>query len=405
MAETWLKSCVKVPYPNPLSRLDQYSSSVPNGGNPYGNSMQFIVNHVVAGMFSASNQPNDVMRARGNSWPITLFRSGRAEQHFPLEAMAWHAGAKANYRGIGIEWEGGTNHSGPTAAQKAKGIEVEAEIARFRRWANIKKGSTGFEHNDFMSTGCPGFPIPWSALESGTKVQAPVGIWSDVKSVSGEVTLYQDTNLVQLPSMIFVKKLVKGTKLIVKGLWKGSHYLTQYSYDKRISNGFAKSATIAPAPPPPPPPPPPSSFWDDVKQISQSVTLYEDINLVSLPGKTFVKKLVKGTKLSVKGIWNNSYYITVYSYDMRIQNGFAVSATIPPPAPEPTPEPDCSKQEAVIVDLRQEIVNKNNTITTLTKQLKQSDDAVTALTAQVNDLESEASTIKQAIKVLTDYSA
>ncbi len=112
MAETWLKSCTKVPYPDPLSRLDQYGSGVPNGGNPYGNSMQFIVNHVVAGMFSPSNQPIDVMRARGNSWPITLFRDGHAEQHFPLEAMCWHAGAKANYRSDGIEWEGGTNHSG-----------------------------------------------------------------------------------------------------------------------------------------------------------------------------------------------------------------------------------------------------------------------------------------------------
>jgi len=397
MAQTWLRSCIKVPYPEPLTRTDQYGSGVPNGGNPYGNSMQFIVNHVVAGMFSNGNKPTDVMRARGNSWCITLYRNGRAEQHFPLEAMCWHAGAKANYRGIGIEWEGTTSHSGPTAAQKAKGIEVESEIARFRGWTNVKKGSTGFEHNYFMSTGCPGFPIPWSALAVGTAVQTPTGIWDDVIPVNLSVILYTDTNLVRLPSGAFVKKLVKGTKLAVKGLWKGTHYITAYSYDRKISNGFARSATIAPSPTPSPPP----SFWDDIKLINQSVSLFEDVNLVKLPEKVFVKKLLKGTKLAVKGLWKNSYYITVYSFDRKIQNGFAISATIPPPLPPPD---DCAKYKEEIIALGKEIVRLNDLLITLKADLARCNTNTAALETQISDLEKEAETVKQAIKLLNNYS-
>lgn len=168
MTRTWLTSCIKVP--GPEANLDQYPASygVPNGGDKYGNQMQGVINHITAGHFSASNTPVDVMLGRGNSWPITIFRSGKAEQHFALEAMAWHAGADANWRYDGIEHECNTWEN-LTVAQLAKSIEVQSEVCRIRGWPAIVRGVTGFEHNEFMSTSCPDGKIPWAAIEEGTE--------------------------------------------------------------------------------------------------------------------------------------------------------------------------------------------------------------------------------------------
>ncbi len=233
----------------PTSNLDGYSSSVPNGGNPYGNQMAGIVNHSAEGYFGTGN-PSSVMRARGNSWHFTVLKNGKVWQHYPLEAMCWHAGSKANYRYIGIEHEGKAGEA-LTSAQLAATIKLNAAIARNRGWISVRRGVTGFQHNDFMATSCPSGRIPWSTIEAGTKVVAPtipVGIWSDVKQVALSVTLQEATYLVRLPDRAAVKLLAKGTKLSVKGLWHDTYYITPYSFDKKIPNGFAVSATVVPAP-------------------------------------------------------------------------------------------------------------------------------------------------------------
>lgn len=226
----------------PTSNLDGYGSDVPNGGNPYGNQMLGIVNHSAEGYFGTGN-PSSVMRARGNSWHFTVLKNGKVWQHYPLEGMCWHAGSKANYRYIGIEHEGKAGEA-LTSAQLAATIKLNAAIARVRGWTSVKYGVTGFEHNDFMATACPSGRIPWSTIEAGTKVAAPTGIWGDVKQVSLSVTLQKDTYLVKLPDKTAVKLLIKGTKLSVKGVWKGIYYITPYSFDNKIPNGFAVSATI-----------------------------------------------------------------------------------------------------------------------------------------------------------------
>ena len=281
MAETWLSSCVKVPFPNPLTRLGYPASwGVPHGDQPYSNEMLAIVNHSAEGNFSTTNLPIAVMTARGNSWHITIFNDGRKQQHFPLEGICWHAGTKANYRYIGIEHEGLAGEA-LTPAQKAATIQVQSEIARFRGWVAVIRNQTGFEHNQFMATSCPSGRIPWAEIEAGTRVPAPApapaptGIWPDVQQVSLNVTLYTDTNLVKLPEGIVVKPLVKGTVLQVKGLWKGTHYLTAWSFDNKIPNGFAVSATVAPAPPAPIPVDPCASVKAELAEAQQQVQLLQ----------------------------------------------------------------------------------------------------------------------------------
>lgn len=266
MPETWLASVV-VRDPGPLANLDQYALAP--GNNPYGNEMRFIVNHSAEGYFGTQS-PSSVMRARGNSWHITIYQNGHTVQSYPLEAVCWHSGPKGNFGGIGIEHEGKAGEA-LTPAQLASTIRVQSEIARLRGWAAVIRNQTGFEHNQFMATSCPSGRIPWAAIEAGTKVPAPVlpvGIWPDVQQVSLNVHLYQNTNLVRLPDNIFVKALLAGTDLVVKGIWRGSHYLTAYSFDNRIPNGFAVSATVAPAPPPVPPPAPVDPCADLRAQVS-----------------------------------------------------------------------------------------------------------------------------------------
>ena len=203
-----------------------------------------------------------------------------------------------------------------------------------------------------------------------------------------------------------VKALPKGTQLAVKGLWKGTHYITVYSFDKKIPNGFLKSATI-----PLPPPPPPPSFWDGVQQISGSVTLYEDTNLVKLPEMAFVKKLVNGTKLSVKGLWKGSYYITTYSFDNRIPNGFAASATVPPPPPPPTdPCADVKRQlaecQTTVNDLQARIAAKDARLADYEQKILQLEARVRSLVNELAVCKAEQvdlAKIRDAVKALRDF--
>jgi uncharacterized coiled-coil protein SlyX len=346
-----------------------------------------IVNHSAEGYFGAS--PSSVMRARGNSWHLTIYRSGHVVQSYPLEALCWHAGSKANYRYIGIEHEGKAGEP-LTTAQLASSIKVNAEIARLRGWASVRRGVTGFEHNDFMATSCPSGRIPWSKIEAGTRVATPT-IWGDVREIAiASVTLYEDTNLVRLPDKIFVKKLFKSTQLSVKGVWKGTYYITSYSFDRKIPNGFAVSSTVAPPPPIPPP-----SFWDDVEQINQGVTLYRDTNLRELDTGKFVKLLTKGTRLSVKGLWNNTDYITTYSFDNKIKNGFSVSATIDTSPTDPCEDIkthlEACKSELDIINA--ELAKREITISSLNSQIRSKDAKIMQLNEQINALTAELSAI------------
>lgn len=175
MARTWLSSCVRVP--GPEDNLDRYPASygVPGGSNPYGNLMLGVVNHITAGHFSATNTPVKVMEGRGNSWHISIFRNGRKEQNFALEAMCWGAGPLSNYRHIQIEHECNTWED-LTPECLASSIEVQGEICRIRGWPAIVRGTTGHEHNEYMATSCPNDKIPWGAIERGTREVSMPGI-------------------------------------------------------------------------------------------------------------------------------------------------------------------------------------------------------------------------------------
>jgi hypothetical protein len=101
-------------------------------------------------------------------------------------------------------------------------------------------------HDAWGGTVCPArVKEKISVIRSSLPEPPPTGIWADVKAISRPpVLLYRDTNLVQLPQGTLVKRLVEGTRLDVAAQYRDSHYLTPYSYSRRIPNGFAISATV-----------------------------------------------------------------------------------------------------------------------------------------------------------------
>src|SRR3990167_5647058 len=137
----WLTS-VAVRDPGPPENLDQYAAAP--GNNPFGNEMRFVVNHSAEGYFG-SQSPSSVMRARGNSWPLTIYQNGHTVQSYPLEAICWHAGPRGNFAGIGIEHEGKAGEA-LTIPQLEATIRVQSEICRIRGWRDIQKEVNGFQH-------------------------------------------------------------------------------------------------------------------------------------------------------------------------------------------------------------------------------------------------------------------
>jgi len=74
----------------------------------------------------------------------------------------------------------------------------------------------------------------------------PTSILDQVILRSGTARLYQDTNLVELPSGRIIRSLAGGTDIELAGevTFDGQSYLqSRYSYDRRVPNFFSESAT------------------------------------------------------------------------------------------------------------------------------------------------------------------
>jgi len=99
---------------------------------------------------------------RQASWHFTLCQDGRVFQHYPLEAITWHAGA-ANDDYVGIEHEGVAGQP-LTPPQIEAGVNLLKWIALQDDWPAFERSVTLFEHNEFMATSCPSGRIPWDVL-------------------------------------------------------------------------------------------------------------------------------------------------------------------------------------------------------------------------------------------------
>lgn len=110
-----------------------------------------------AGMRAVLSGPTQV------SWHFSVLKSGTVYQHYPLEAVCWHAGSPEwNERLVGIEHEGRAGEP-LTAAQQGASVALVRWVAQECGWApDWTRGSsqTLYEHRELTTTSCPSGRIP-----------------------------------------------------------------------------------------------------------------------------------------------------------------------------------------------------------------------------------------------------
>jgi len=114
------------------------------------------------------------------SWHLTIAKDGRVLQHYPLEAICWHAGLPGDRRLdtslignltlIGEEHEGGGpgNMGEPLTAKQ---LAASIRISEFVRNVCPHVGASPptrkvslWEHRDLSPTSCPSGRIPWDTI-------------------------------------------------------------------------------------------------------------------------------------------------------------------------------------------------------------------------------------------------
>jgi hypothetical protein len=180
----------------------------------------------------------------GIGYHICVFPSGRSYLTCKLTQWGANVGGE-NDHVYGVCFIGTFTNALPSSKHISAAAEAVTFIDNF-----LKRKVALHPHNYWGSTTCPGkVADKINTIRSAVPVPVPTTVWSEVKAISKTVQLYTDTNLVALPKLTFVKKLLKGTSLAVGGIWRNTHYISKYSMTNQIPNGFAVSATVAPAAP------------------------------------------------------------------------------------------------------------------------------------------------------------
>lgn len=108
---------------------------------------------------------------RGAAWHFSVLKDGLVYQHYPIDAVLWHAGdwggdsdgANGNGELVGIEHEGKAGEP-LTDAQRGASVALVKWIAAQRGWRPSRTtDKTLWEHRELSDTGtlCPSNRIPW----------------------------------------------------------------------------------------------------------------------------------------------------------------------------------------------------------------------------------------------------
>lgn len=199
MAETWLPWCVK--RPGPASK--QGYPGIPSRTLAQ---IEGEVKHSAEGSLAATFAVLDNER-RIASWHFTLAQNGLVYQHYPLEAITWHAGLPGDRRQdtslignltlIGEEHEGVVGEP-LTHAQLASSIRLSEDVRRLSLGANpplLRKNL--FEHNWLSATNCPSGRIPWEKIIpalGGQEDSITMGQYEELKDRIAKQEKEHDTN-------------------------------------------------------------------------------------------------------------------------------------------------------------------------------------------------------------------
>ena len=237
-------------------------------------------------------------------------------------------------------------------------IKLVADIAKRNGLGKLVPGKNLTWHSMYTATACPGDWLRGHMQELADKANAinyppaPAKaelIWTKADKVEEYACNKQPTNLWSFDSATWggcksVKTFNKGDKVDIYGsvlnkTLGATYLLTEYSFTKKITNGFNvvdMDKVEKPAPVPATP------TWKDVPAEIYVAT--KDVNLYNIITGAVVSSYKKGTEVSIVQTteWGGvEYGRTEWSRDNNLNNGFKMSemAKVQPPAPTPEPEP------------------------------------------------------------------
>jgi len=243
---------------------------------------------------------------------------------------------------------------------------------------------TYWKHNQWFSTQCPGSisldrikqeQIKW---QSGAYNPAPIPTPDPTPTPIPPVTNVpvtftqiaagtyvcnkQPTNLYQVNKSTWggigvIKGFNKNDRIDIYGVVKnstlgGEWYVTKYSFDNKLPNGFSKSDLdpyIAPIPEPPVPIEPQVTVIPPITMFTIT-----DGKLLNIKDLGVVKIFALDTPMEIMGksIFNGKeFYLTRYAVEHNTKQGFLVGDLKPSPTPIPEPEPELPEWEENLQDL------------------------------------------------------
>ena len=165
MTETWLDFCARRPGPS-------WKVGYPGVSRRTLAQIEGEVDHSMEGYRRGAYAVLDGIRQA--SWTFSVYRVGPPEQHYPLEAIPWHAGLPGDRRQdtslignltlVGMEHEG--LREPLTESQFAWSVRISRAIRDLCPSVGARPPALRanlFEHNWLSATNCPSGRIPWGA--------------------------------------------------------------------------------------------------------------------------------------------------------------------------------------------------------------------------------------------------
>lgn len=325
-----------------------------------------VIHHAVTTSISAV----DATFANASRQASAHYTVGGKEihQHVSEANTAWHCGNwYGNHATVGIETVNSTLAPDYKVSDQSLDtlIKLVADIAKRNGLGKLKLDPKAdypllSGHKDWYgaATACPG-PYLYPKLQYiADKANAinypptpskPTLTWTKLDKVKTYKCKLQPTNLWDFNHTKYadcksMKKFNKGDKVDIYGKvynkeLNATYLLTEYSFTKKITNGFNAGdmeEVVAPAPQPVAP------SWSDID--AKTLAAKDGINLYDVMTGRVVATYKKGTEVTVvqKTNWNGVEYLrTEWSKEKKLDNGFKSSdlEEITPPAPEPEPTP------------------------------------------------------------------
>ena len=174
MTETWIPWCIRHPGPPdkqgytgaPFRTLTQIEGEVKHDAQ---GGLAYLLNYN-AGLTDT---------AQRKSWTFSIAEDGTTYQHYPLEAITWHAGVIGDERRdtslIGNLTLVGEEHAGSgviRGPQLASSLRLTRDIRALCNTGPPVRLKNLFEHRELSWTFCPNGRIPWQAFLEEDNVTA-----------------------------------------------------------------------------------------------------------------------------------------------------------------------------------------------------------------------------------------